>query len=186
MRLILEVLRYTLRIRDTNLLPTQGIANQWNQLSGDLVYSFLKCVAITFLDVMIPAEMLHAIREWSTRLCGPFRAYTGMPFWRTFPYLLHWKLSKWQVPVQLMTKMSSKWCDFHISEQGWGFSSVIHGWCMAARAGADRRVLVSTPPPSGTTHETPCLRPHIKSDRPPGHGRGQAICQHPYTVSQKS
>ena len=31
------------------------------------------------------------------------------PFWRNFHRWLHWKLSKWQLPVQPVMKISSKW-----------------------------------------------------------------------------
>ena len=37
-------------------------------------------------------------------------------FWWNFHYWLHWKLSKWQLPVQPVMKISSKWRHFRFSE----------------------------------------------------------------------
>ena len=37
-------------------------------------------------------------------------------FWWNFHHWLHWKLSKWQLPVQPMMKISSKWRHFRFSE----------------------------------------------------------------------
>ena len=37
-------------------------------------------------------------------------------FWRNFNHWLHWKLSFWQLPVQPVMKISSKWRHFRFSE----------------------------------------------------------------------
>ena len=37
-------------------------------------------------------------------------------FWRNFHHWLHWKLSKWQLPVQPVMTISSKWRHFSCSE----------------------------------------------------------------------
>ena len=37
-------------------------------------------------------------------------------FWRNFNHWLHWKLSKWQLSVQPMIKISSKWRHFCFSD----------------------------------------------------------------------
>ena len=37
-------------------------------------------------------------------------------FWWNFHHWLHWKLSKWQLPVQPVIKISSKWRHFRFSE----------------------------------------------------------------------
>ena len=37
-------------------------------------------------------------------------------FWWNFHHWLHWKLSKWQLPVQPVMKISSKWRHFRFSE----------------------------------------------------------------------
>ena len=37
-------------------------------------------------------------------------------FWWNFHHWLHWKLSKWQLPVQPVIKISSKWQHFRFSE----------------------------------------------------------------------
>ena len=37
-------------------------------------------------------------------------------FWLNFHHWLHWKLSKWQLPVQPMIKISSKWRHFRFSD----------------------------------------------------------------------
>ena len=36
-------------------------------------------------------------------------------FWRNFYPWLHWKLSKWQLPLQPVMKISSKWPHYHFS-----------------------------------------------------------------------
>ena len=43
---------------------------------------------------------------------------TEMSFWWNFHHWLHWKLSKWQLPVQPVMKISSKWWHFHFSVPG--------------------------------------------------------------------
>ena len=45
--------------------------------------------------------------------------YTEMrmlSFWRNFHHSLQWKLSKWQLPVQPMIKISSKWRHFRFKD----------------------------------------------------------------------
>ena len=37
------------------------------------------------------------------------QAEDNLSFWRNFHHWLHWKLSFWQLPVQPVMKMSSKW-----------------------------------------------------------------------------
>ena len=51
-------------------------------------------------------------------LCSPgARTEPEMPFWRNFHHWLHRKLSKWQLSVQPMIKISSKW-HFRFSAPG--------------------------------------------------------------------
>ena len=45
-------------------------------------------------------------------------------FWWNFHHWLHWKLSKWQLPVQPVIKISSKWRHFRFSE--WWLSLLTH------------------------------------------------------------
>ena len=40
-------------------------------------------------------------------------------FWRNFNHWLHWKLSFWQLPVQPVMKISSKWRHFRFSVPHW-------------------------------------------------------------------
>ena len=40
-------------------------------------------------------------------------------FWWNFHHWLHWKLSKWQLPVQPVIKISSKWRHFRFSDVNW-------------------------------------------------------------------
>ena len=40
-------------------------------------------------------------------------------FWWNFHHWLHWKLSKWQLPVQPVMKISSKWRHFRFSVRAW-------------------------------------------------------------------
>ena len=42
-------------------------------------------------------------------------------FWWNFHHWLHWKLSKWQLPVQPVIKISSKWRHFRFSVQSIGY-----------------------------------------------------------------
>ena len=52
------------------------------------------------------------------RHCSDYRLYTETEmssFWWNFHHWLHWKLSKWQLPVQPMIKISSKWRHFRFS-----------------------------------------------------------------------
>ena len=46
-------------------------------------------------------------------------------FWWNFHHWLHWKLSKWQLPVQPVIKISSKWRHFRFSGPGtqWRWSA---------------------------------------------------------------
>ena len=46
-------------------------------------------------------------------------------FWRNFNHWLHWKLSFWQLPVQPVMKISSKWRYFR-------FSVAVHSWELTA------------------------------------------------------
>ena len=48
-------------------------------------------------------------------------------FWWNYHHWLHWKLSKWQLPVQSVMKISSKWRHFCFSEGLWMSKSV--RWC---------------------------------------------------------
>ena len=47
-----------------------------------------------------------------------------LTFWWNFHHWLHWKLTKWQLPVQLVMKISSKWQHFHFND-GWQFADSI-------------------------------------------------------------
>ena len=49
-------------------------------------------------------------------------------FWWNFHHWLHWKLSKWQLPVQPVMKISSKWRHFRFSD---GASPPI--WCIGKK-----------------------------------------------------
>ena len=57
---------------------------------------------------------------WMFLLCLPRLCNTETEmssFWWNFHHWLHWKLSKWQLPVQPVIKISSKWRHFRFSEQ---------------------------------------------------------------------
>ena len=47
-------------------------------------------------------------------------------FWWNFHHWLHWKLSKWQLPVQPVIKISSKWQHFRFSEVAQRRSSLVN------------------------------------------------------------
>ena len=48
-------------------------------------------------------------------------------FWRNYHHWLHWKLSKWQLLVQPLMKMSSRWQHFHFSVFHYAHRSVDSG-----------------------------------------------------------
>ena len=48
--------------------------------------------------------------------CGPITETEMSSFWWNFHHWLHWKLSKWQLPVQPVMKISSKWRHFRFSD----------------------------------------------------------------------
>ena len=56
---------------------------------------------------MLPSRTYHTEREMSS-------------FWRNLHHRLHWKLSFWQLPVQQMMAISSKWGHFRFSVY-WGW-----------------------------------------------------------------
>ena len=57
-----------------------------------------------------------------------------MPFWRNFHHWLHWKLSIWQLPVQPMMKILSKWQHLCFSDvpnnnnAQWSIKHVHNSW----------------------------------------------------------
>ena len=56
------------------------------------------------------AKLLYFVSNTETKMSS---------FWRNFNHWLHWKLSFWQLPVQPVTKISSKWRHFRFSECHW-------------------------------------------------------------------
>ena len=49
-------------------------------------------------------------------------------FWWNFHHWLHWKLSKWQLPVQPVMKISSKWRHFRFSGKWWHLDRTLSHW----------------------------------------------------------
>ena len=47
-------------------------------------------------------------------------------FWWNFHHWLHWKLSKWQLPVQPVMKISSKWRHFRFSVESFLWDVITH------------------------------------------------------------
>ena len=73
-------------------------------LCAHFCYKFLHCGMFRLLHYGI-CEM------------GPIETETEMSsFWWNFHHWLHWKLSKWQLSVQPVMKISSKWRHFRFSE----------------------------------------------------------------------
>ena len=82
-----------------------------------------------FQTLWYPAK-LHKIRccyygqflpkfSQKTTHSSPIYTETKMSsFWQNFNHWLHWKLSFWQLPVQPMMKISSKWRHFRFSDKG--------------------------------------------------------------------
>ena len=52
---------------------------------------------------------------WPTPLFGSIYTEMKLTFVRNFHHCLHWKMLKWQLPVQPMTKILSKWHHFGFS-----------------------------------------------------------------------
>ena len=65
-------------------------------------------------------------------------------FWQNFHHWLHWKLSFWQLPMQPLMKVSSKWQHFHFSDGDNFFLSkvffsvfwLVMAWSFSARTSA--------------------------------------------------
>ena len=74
----------------------------------------------------------------NNRMHGKFSPITETEmssFWWHFHHWLHWKLSFWQLPVQLVMKISSKWQHFRFSDVAlfWGWIVPCPGsWLMIA------------------------------------------------------
>ena len=52
---------------------------------------------------------------WSVHATAIYTETKMSSFWRNFNHWLHWKLSFWQLPVQPVMKISSKWRHFRFS-----------------------------------------------------------------------
>ena len=67
-----------------------------------------------FIETQIK-ENIKAPRHWTEAIYNEMQMLT---FWWNSHHWLHWKLSKWQLPVLPMMKISSKWWHFHFSVCG--------------------------------------------------------------------
>ena len=73
----------------------------------------VKCLSKTSRNV----QLSNGNRNDSGNI-GSMSIYTETKmssFWRNFNHWLHWKLSFWQLPVQPVMKISSKWRHFRFS-----------------------------------------------------------------------
>ena len=62
-------------------------------------------------NVIIPTAQQLILEDLKSveRLTALINETEISPFWRNFDHWLHWKLSKWQLPVQPLMKISLKW-----------------------------------------------------------------------------
>ena len=74
------------------------VTSSWRIWTNSLVITY-------FTIVNIYKHSKNTVKEMSS-------------FWLHFHHWLHWKLSKWHLPVEPVTKMSSK-CHFNFSESFW-------------------------------------------------------------------
>ena len=90
-----------------------------------------------------PERNNNAINEHSTMICKlgwPHALLAVMvtetemsSFWWNFHHWLHWKLSNWQLPVQPVMKISSKWRHFRFSGGSWDHTTaLVLSWCSRA------------------------------------------------------
>ena len=59
----------------------------------------------------------EALLSYSYKITTKYTETEMSSFWWNFHHCLHWKLSKWQLPVQPVIKISSKWRHFRFSVQ---------------------------------------------------------------------
>ena len=83
-------------------------------LSQNLI-KFLRCFEkkITFMSCSLEYDMMTE-NTW-LRAENFNSALKWSSYWCNFHHCLHWKLSKWQLSVQPMIKILSKWLYFHFS-----------------------------------------------------------------------
>ena len=61
-------------------------------------------------------DTIMSVSKWSYQPQGfPFTETEMLSFWQYLPHWLHWKLSKWQLPMQPVMKILSKWWHSHFS-----------------------------------------------------------------------
>ena len=95
--------------------PVAKISSRWHFRFCDLteasiyqsgsIYASSENTATIFLLHICPLEWRNISTE--TKMSS---------LWRNFNHWLHWKLSFWQLPVQPVMKISSKWRHFRFSE----------------------------------------------------------------------
>ena len=75
------------------------------------------CIVLLHNTVRCQHKLNQSKISWDIHNKHPI-VYAEMemsPFWWNFHHWLHWKLSKWQLPVQPAMKISWKWQHFHFS-----------------------------------------------------------------------
>ena len=88
-------------------------------LRGEELDSHSTVICLTLCHTPTECVGYHNITTTETKMSS---------FWRNFNHWLHWKLSFWQLPVQPVMKISSKWRHFRFSD----CASIVHilSWLM--------------------------------------------------------
>ena len=96
----------------------------WCKFNGTIHFAFFQ-ILTNWLVQLCYLACANKYSSWLIRN-GIASTETKMSsFWRNFNHWLHWKLSFWQLPVQPVMKISSKWRHFRFSE--WNYHEI---WIM--------------------------------------------------------
>ena len=80
-------------------LYVSWLPNSSGQLAELIIHA--TCIPLEYICIVTPSYWQYTETE--------------MSFWWNFHHWLHWKLSKWQLPVQPVMKILSKWQHFRFS-----------------------------------------------------------------------
>ena len=100
-----DVMTYPCRKRISKLVL---LSTKYDATHGNLINHKVRCYGSTDSFRLIPFS------SWIIRFARVSETEMSS-FWWNFHHWLHWKLSKWQLPVQPVIKISSKWRHFRFS-----------------------------------------------------------------------
>ena len=100
---------YTFEISATSL------SGQWVKVCNiPIVHTLWRLAVVTCRPIFFGIILLPQC-QWSNPGEYMYTETKMSSFWRNFNHWLHWKLSFWQLPVQPVMKISSKWRHFRFS-----------------------------------------------------------------------